>query len=405
VADPAARPCRRIAAALLAGTGLIGWGGVLAEVTATPHSGMLSGPTARTWWEQMRTSFGYKAQGPAVTPGESEVDRTPEEVEDEEAEQGRKPAGPQLSPVQRQAVQGVVAEYVIYLKYLSVKNFKDGPVDWRMERFQYASIVPLKDLKKPNAPFRVSDERIDAALDDMEDILVEVGEPVVALVSEALKNDLLYEGGAGRRMPPIDYRTPAGVQVADYNVQALERFDDIAYKLGNYQGWVPGTSTTFELRKDYRDRTKRILLRIGRDALPAIGKHQQAGNPAKVREYFIAVSDAIRAGEVPVRKGKAVKEFQPPPLDPAEQAKAAAQKAADAQRAALYKLWQEAEVAREAKETAKALKLYRAILEQLKTTPVPNYKDAALERIKELTAPKPAPEPKKDDGAGGGEDD
>ena len=30
---------------------------------ATPHSGMLSGPTARTWWETARTSFGYTTPG------------------------------------------------------------------------------------------------------------------------------------------------------------------------------------------------------------------------------------------------------------------------------------------------------------------------------------------------------
>ncbi len=388
---------RAAATALLVGAGVIGWGAFAAEVFATPHSGMLSGPTARTWWEQMRTSFGYKAQGPAVTPTDTEVDRPKEEVEDE-AEAGRKPpGGPQLSPVQRQAVQGVVAEYVIYMKYLSVKNFKEGPVDWRMERFQYASIVPLKDLKRPNAPFRVSRERINNALDDMEDILVEIGEPVTALVTEAFKNDILFAGGGGRRMPPIDYRTPAGVQVADYNVQALERFDDIAYKLGNYSGWVPGSSNTFVRNADYRDRTRRLLMRIGRDALPAIAKHQKAGNPAKLREMFITISDAIRAGEVPVRDGGSSAEFVPPPLDPAQRAKAAADAKADAHRAALYKIWQEAEVAREAKQPQKALKLYRAILEALKSNPVPNYTEAALERIREITAPKPEPEPKQDD--------
>lgn len=386
-------------AGVLAGVGLVGWGGFLAEVSATPHSGMLSGPTARTWWDQMRTSFGYKAQGPAITPADDEVDREPEEEADDAAEHKRRPAGPPLSPVQRQAVQGVAAEYIIYTKYLSVKNFKDGPVDWRMERFQYASIVPLKDLNRPSAPFRVSEDRITAALDDMEEILIEIGEPVVALITEALKNDLLYEGGAGRRMPPIDYRTPAGVQMADYNVQALERFDDIAYGLGNYQGYVPGNSTTFVLRDDYRERTRRILLRIGRDAVPMLHKHQQAGLPAKVREYFIGLTDAVRSGVVPPARGGTQDAFAPPPLDPAERAKAQAQSIADAHRAALYKIWQEAEVARETKDLTKALELYRKILASVPLPP--NYGDAARGRIQELTAPAPDPAP----GGGAGEDD
>ena len=116
--------------------------------------------------------------------------------------------------------------------------------------------------------------------------------------------------------------------------------------------------------------------------------------------------DAIRTGQVPARKGGPAKEFQPPPIDPVQRAKAEAAAKAAANRAALYKIWQQAEVAREAKKIDEALKLYRQILEAVKENPVPNYKEAALERIESITKPKPVPSNKEEDegdGSGGGD--
>ena len=355
-------------------------------VRATPHSGMLSGLTPRTWWDGTRTALGYATPGTVVTPAERDVDRDPEELADDAAAGARRAA---LTPMQRQMVQGVVAEYVIYLKYLNMENFRDGPVDWRNERFQYASLVPLKDIGKPNAPFRVEEKRLAAALDEMEGILVEIGEPAVPLVAEALANDVRFHGAARRRRPPLDYRTPAAVPAGDYNVQALEKFDDLAYGLGNHPPFIQAKSATFVRNEDYRARTRRILLAIGKPALPAVDKLGLDAEAA-VAEHFKALGDAIRAGEMGAKEGVA-KPFEPPPTDPEARARVEAERKYQERLAALYTIWQEAEVAREDGNTERALALYRKLLA---SDPLPNYRAAAEERIAALTATAPADEGK-----------
>lgn len=368
--------------------GVVLAGGV--GVRATPHSGMLSGLTPRTWWDGTRTSLGYATPGTVVTPAERDVDGDPEEAADDAAAGGnRAPRRAALTPMQRQMVQGVVAEYVIYLKYLNLENFRDGPVDWRNERFQYASLVPLKDIGKPNAPFRVDERRMAAALDEMEGILTEIGEPAVPLVAEALATDLRYAGAARRRRPPLDYRTPAAVPAGDYNVQALEKFDDLAYGLGNEQPFVASKSPTFVRNEDYRARTRRLLLAIGKPALPVVDT-LGLDPEAKVAEHFKALGDAIRAGEMGVA-GATAKPFEPPPVDPEARARAQAERQHQERLAALYTIWQEAEVAREEGHVERALELYRKLLA---SDPLPNYREAAAERIAALTAPKPADEGK-----------
>ncbi len=339
---------------------------------ATPHSALLSSATPRAWWDGTRAAFGYGPRGTAVTP----------EDPDAEGAKGtplaRASAAP--SPAQRQSLQGIVAEYVIYLKYLSLRNFLEGPVDWRSERFLYASLVPLRDLSRPDAPFRADPERIASAIREIRGILAEIGEPAVALLVEALKNDVLYGGAAKRRAAPLNYREAAGVEDSDYNVRALEQFDDVGYGLGNFAGWIEGNGLV--RNADYRTWSEEILLRIGRAALADVEKAARHED-ARVHDHFAKLADRIKAGEAPAADGGGPS--LAPPGDPEAVSRAERERKDEEKLGKLYALWNEAEAAREKGDRVSAIALYRKILAS--QPPLP-YEKAARERLAGL-APDP----------------